>query len=282
VHSITAVKPIGLVNVDGQAWVVDAGAGTVGPVDTLGSAAVKVGGTPLRAAYDGKLVWVTLFGAGQVVAIDPTSRQVVRRVHLGGQPEGIAAAYGHIWVVRQQAKLLTELTSAGHVVRSVPVGTEPRLVIAADKRLFVSDYAGGRVYKIKPSSDTVASSVRLCKGAQDMAAVGYYIWASCTSGNAIAEFNPGSMRRTTVTSPVPQPDAIASVGSLVYIACTKGPVLQVFQQDQSNAPVGPFSLGSDPALSDSANVDLLVIGKQFWVTSPNGGRIISGMLPATG
>jgi DNA-binding beta-propeller fold protein YncE len=207
---------------------------------------------------------------------------VVKRVHLGGQPEAIAAAYGHIWVVRQQARMLTELTASGQVVRNIAVGIEPRLVLAADQRLFVSDYSSGQVFRITPSTGAVKASAHLCNGAQDMAAVGYYVWVTCTAGNEFAVFNPSTLKRFVLASDIPAPDGIAVVGDLVYIASTKGPVLRVFQaDDDENAPIGPIPLGSDPALNDQANVDLLVIGKQFWVTSPNGGRIISGTLPGS-
>ena len=49
---------------------------------------VKVGDTPLRVTFDGKLLWVSVFGAGKVVAVDPQTGKITKRVRVPGPARG--------------------------------------------------------------------------------------------------------------------------------------------------------------------------------------------------
>lgn len=57
-------------------------------------------------------VWLTSFERGVVERVGPATNQVVFRVHLGGNPNGIAAGLGSIWVAD---------TMRGHIYRFDPL-----------------------------------------------------------------------------------------------------------------------------------------------------------------
>jgi YVTN family beta-propeller protein len=272
---VPATYPVGLVAVAGQPWVVQAGVGKVGPV---GGPGVAVGATPLRATYDGRLVWVSVFGAGDVVAIDPATRKVVRRVKIGGEPEGIVSAFGHIWVVQQKAHQLAELASTGEVIATVPVGKEPRQVAASPSALYVSDFGSGRIFRINPRTKATLAR-RVCDGAQGMAAAKDALWVTCTSSDQVVTVEPDTLATYAHIPVAGEPDAIAIDGGQVYIVATDGPSL-VQLPETPKQPRQPTrrSLGSDLPLNDQANVDLLIIGTKFWVSSPAGGHVVAAEL----
>jgi len=279
-RSVNATYPVGLTAVGRQVWVANTGSGTVGPAGGGSTADVRVGSLPLRAAFDGRLLWVTVFGSGDVVAVDPARHTVVRRVHVGSQPEGIVAAFGGIWVVQQQAGRLIELTPSGRIEQRIRVGSSPRLVAAAGKALFVSDFGGNRIERVDPRDGTVGRSGRVCNGPQGMAAAADALWVTCTPDNAVVTLSLPSLHplgRVTVPG---EPDAIRADAGRVYVAATTGPTLSELGTDVHRPSVAQhWSLGTDPPLRDQANVDLLVVGTRFWVSSPNGGRVIAGRLP---
>ncbi|MBV9486882.1 MAG: hypothetical protein JO246_12595 [Frankiaceae bacterium] len=273
-----ATYPVGLADVAGKPWVVETGSGKVGPLDDL-KHAVSVGATPLRATYDRHLLWVSVFGAGQVVAVDPTTGKVVVRSKIGGEPEGIVSAFGHVWVVQQKARRLAELDNKGKIIRVVATGEEPRQVAASRTALYVSDFGAGDIYRVDPKTAKVTSHRHVCDGAQGMAATKYSLWATCTSSDRVVAVNPTTLHRQTSFHVAGEPDAIHTAGGTVYVALTNGPAL--VQLPASGDPVPTLvalQLGDDLPLGDRANVDLLLIGKRFWVSSPNGGDVIAGSL----
>jgi hypothetical protein len=271
-------SPIGLAQVAGRVWAVSATRGAVtplgaGPADT--PVFVHVGTTPLRATYYRHLLWVTVFGAGQVVAVDPSTSTVVRRVTVTGQPEGIVAAYGRIWVVRQAARRLTAITPHGRVLQSVALGREPRLVTAGDHSLFVSNFDDGTVTRVNPRSGAAITSPRLCRGVQGLATDQHTLWVACTTSGEVIAVNPATLRRTGRVELDDEPDAVRVADGHVFVASTKGPTLHEIGPDPHHPTVlRSRTLGAALPLFDRANVDLAVIGDQFWVSSPDRNRVI--------
>lgn len=272
--SYDAKSPVGLVAVGQSVWTVEAAGNDV--VDTLSpnSDRVHVGATPLRAAYDGHLLWVTVFGAGQVVAIDPATKRVVRRVPMPGQPEGIVSAFGGVWVVRQQARLLTEIGPSGRG-RSFPLGNEPRLVTANDAALFVSNFGAGTVTRVDPSTGKERTSRHLCNGAQGLAATAAVVWMTCTPDNAVVAVDATTLRVVGRVAVDGEPDAIRLVNGRLFVVTTTGPTIVELATDPSHPVVlHTTALGHAAPLLDQANVDAVMAGGRWWVSSPGENRVV--------
>ena len=60
---------------------------------------VAVGNQPVGVAYGDGFVWVTNFGDGTVYKIDPTTKDVVKRIKVGRHVSSIAVGPGKVWVV---------------------------------------------------------------------------------------------------------------------------------------------------------------------------------------
>lgn len=277
-HGFEVAEPVGLAVGAGKVWSVSVHDGdVVGRSSATGPAAtrVHVGTTPLRAVYDGRLLWVSVFGADQVAAIDPADGHVVRRVHTPGQPEGLVAAFGGVWVVRQLARLLTRIADDGTVGPSYRLGEEPRLVTADAHHLFASNFADGTVTRIDPGSGAARTSSHLCRGAQDLAVLDSTLWVSCTPDDTVVAVDIGTMRETGSVKITGEPDVLRVDGSALYVVTTNGPTLVGIDPDPRHPAVESSNpLGTAPPLGDIANVDAVKFHGDWWVSSPVANRVI--------
>jgi DNA-binding beta-propeller fold protein YncE len=219
---------------------------------------------------------VTVFDSGQVVAIDPRSGRIVQRIHIPGQPEGLVPMAGSLWVVRQEARLLTEVHTDGKLGRSFPLGSEPRLIAAGHGGLFVTDFIDGTLTRIDPQTGTRAVSRRLCEGPQGMAEEAGAMWVACTSGDEVIAVDERTLRVLGRTVVANEPDAIRADGSRLFVLSTDGPTLQQLAPNPSSPTVlRARRLADALPLDDRANVDLLIAGARFWASSYGTNEVIS-------
>lgn len=278
-HTTTfqAVTPVGLAIAGGRVWTVNAGgadvAGRTDPTSTPIRA--SVGDAPLRAAFDGHWLWVTVFGAGKVVALDPSTARIVHQVPLPGQPEGIVAAFGAIWVVRQEAQLLTRISGDGTVGPSFHLGQEPRLVAASTNTLLVSNFLDGTVTAVDPQSGTTRTSDFICAGAQDLLVNAGVLWVSCTPTGLVEAVNLNTLRALGQVKVGGEPDALRMDGSKLYVVTTTGPTLVAIDPNpQHPTIVKQTKLGNAEPLQDQANVDAVVMNGTWWISSPKQNKVI--------
>ncbi len=273
-------SPVGIVAIDDAVWVASAGDGAVVRIDVAThevTETVEVGETPLRLAYDGTLLWASVFGEDTVVAIDPSSGEVVVTVPLEGQPEGLAVGFGSVWVVRQAARELTRLGPDGAVQGSFPLGQEPRLVAVSDAYVFASNFGAGTVTRLDPATGELATSEKLCDGAQGLAADAEVLWVTCTTEDLVLAVDPSDLSVIGRLDLPGEPDAVHVVDGVVWVAVTDGPAL-VRIGGEPSAPVAETrrTLASAAPLSDRANVDFVVVGGDGWVTSPRSDAVYVG------
>jgi outer membrane protein assembly factor BamB len=228
---------------------------------------VRVGETPLREVYDGGSVWVSLFGAGQVVAVDPRSARIVHRVRLPGQPEGITAAFGAIWVVRQAAHKLTRISPGGTVGPSYPLGSEPRLVAAGAHALFVVDVTDDTITRIDPSTGARTVSGKVCDGPQDLVDASGTLWVACTRSDRVVAVDETTLRVIARLHVAGEPDGERVADGKLYVVATTGPTVYQVRIGGRPAVVGKRVLGRALPLEDLANVDLVLTAGRIWVSS---------------
>jgi streptogramin lyase len=59
---------------------------------------IEVGAVPFDVIVAYQRVWVTAWGAGKLVVLDPHTLEILRRVAVGPRPAGLIARRGTIWV----------------------------------------------------------------------------------------------------------------------------------------------------------------------------------------
>jgi streptogramin lyase len=271
ISSVTVgAGPVGLAaDSSGAVWVANAQESQVSRVRD-GRVDLTVPGIelPLRVAATAGSVWVTSFGAGQLVRVAAPSGRVSARVAVGKGAEGVAAGLGSIWVVAQDdGRLVRVDPNSAKVAGHADVGIGARLVTTGLGAVWVSQFQDGQVLKVDPTSLAVTRSATLCHGPQGLVTTSDAVWVTCTADDVALRLNPADL---SVTRRVKLPDApdriVASDGGALYVVCQAGPTL--VELDGATGQVRrQRALGGAAQLYDQANDDLTVAGGMVWVSS---------------
>jgi DNA-binding beta-propeller fold protein YncE len=270
--------PVGLATGGGSVWSVTAQGQQLVRIDAESAEAddpYEAGSTPLRTTYAAGSVWVTSFGDGKVLRIDPDHGTVLDSFRVGEGPEGITGAFGSIWVVAQDSGQLVRIdpSSPARVIDRLDIGDGARLVTASQDAVYVAQFDEDRVLKVDPDSGRVTRSAKLCSGPQGMAVGQGRLWVACTFADKVVAIDLDSLEKVAqVDVPgSPDPVAIAPSGE-VLVAAEDGPTLVTIDPDSTEV-TERTTLGDDPALSDAANIDLVVTAGQAWVSAFRSGRV---------
>jgi YVTN family beta-propeller protein len=80
-----------------------------------------------------------MVGSGTLTRIDPRTNAVVATIPLGGNPRGVAATKGAVWVTdRARSQLLRIDTATNRVSGAIALGNTPEDVVGGDGLLWVS------------------------------------------------------------------------------------------------------------------------------------------------
>ena len=96
-------RPSAIAYGEGSIWTANAGDGTVWRINpaSLASTAIPVGRGPSAIAVGAGAAWVANSGDGTVSRIDPKTNTVVKTIHTGNLPAGVAVEDGLVWVTVQ-------------------------------------------------------------------------------------------------------------------------------------------------------------------------------------
>jgi virginiamycin B lyase len=143
----------------GRVWFCRMGEDRLGILDpargTLAELVLPAGSQPRRmaAAPDGTL-WLTLYGSGRLIQVDPQARRVLREVELPAGPRGGAYAVtvdgaGIVWANEIRSDTVVRLDPDSGAMRVVPLPTSGagirKMVIDARGRLWYMGSPNGRL-----------------------------------------------------------------------------------------------------------------------------------------
>lgn len=133
-------------------------------------------------------VWVTRPDAGEVVRIDPSTNEIVAEVPLEGFPQGVAIAFGSVWVAVSDPPD----GANGGVARINPRTNEiARTILVPNLPEFVANGAGalwvtsnnGTISEVDPRSNRVVETIRITEGGRTTVTVGGgSVWAAEITG----------------------------------------------------------------------------------------------------
>lgn len=271
--------PVGIAAVDGRPWTAHPQSGTVRMGD---GSEVEVGADPLRLASTPDGVWVSVFGDGRIVRIDPRSGAIDRRVKLapaGSEPEGLAWDGEQLWVVDQAHDRVVALDADGTVVESFPTDSGPRLAAAGPHGVWVTSFGGSALTRVR---DGQAETAQLedCSGPQGVAEAAGRVWVACTLSSTVVAVDADTLEPVASLRDVTDPDVVVSHADTVYVVGQSGPVVYVI--DPATATVRSTT-ELDDALAAGSDLDAAIVGSALMVTYPD--RIytpsLSSLEPAT-
>jgi hypothetical protein len=150
---------------DGGVWVADPDARSVSRISTTRNrvdAVVTVPVAPTHLAATNDRLWAT-GGTDSVLVIGPGGR--VRTVPVGGQPTGLAAVGGSVWVASTAAGTLSRIDAGRDVLTAtVRVGERPYAVTADPQGVWVAVLGQPVMMHTgsAPGSGTLGWLLRLC------------------------------------------------------------------------------------------------------------------------
>ena len=97
---------------------------------------------------------------GGVAVIDPDSGRLVDAVGVGGDPEGVAAGDGDLWVVQAGSDSVARIDpESGRLVRTVDVGRVPAAVASSSRDVWVVNTRGASVSRISTATNRVVQAI---------------------------------------------------------------------------------------------------------------------------
>jgi YVTN family beta-propeller protein len=198
--------PVDQVAVDsGDLWALETEPGTLLHLDarTLAPMAPPLRlttGRALDVASGAGYIWVTAADDGELLRIDPTTGQI-RRVEVGGVPEGVVVAGSSVWYADDEAGAVgrVDVETLDPIGDLIPVRGHPTGLAAARDSVFVSQ-DDGTVSRLDAATGRAGGEIRIAlqsaAGELSMAAVGSSVWVSSSGADTVSR---------VVTEPVTGP-----------------------------------------------------------------------------
>jgi YVTN family beta-propeller protein len=125
------------------------------------TARVHTGGQPCGVVAAAGSVWVTDAAAGQLLRINPTTSAVVQRTPLDRTPCELVFGYGALWVATQSDVLDRVDPATGRVVARIEVGTMSYEPLVAFGSVWVSNRNSRSISQVEPRTNKVMRTIAL-------------------------------------------------------------------------------------------------------------------------
>lgn len=205
-----------------------------------------------------------------MLRIDPGSNLVTGHVFVGKTPLRIAAFEGRLWSTDFDGGTITAVSpSTLRRVATVRVGPQPEGIVAFGSYLWVVSEQSGNLVRIAPGDAHPLTHVSVGNQPRQVAADAAHLWVSVFGDNSVVEVDPSS-RKVVRCVAYEAADAVTPAGSLLRVTSDNGP---------STAVLNPRTgrLSHDVKLSDGfisdANSDVVSAGNGTWVSSPHEGVV---------
>jgi YVTN family beta-propeller protein len=221
---------------DRTAFVVNAGSGSVTPVDLR----TRHAGTPIRvgaeptaivAAPGGRTLYVANSGAGTVTPIDVAARRAGRPIAVGGNPRALAITPDGrtLYVANSRSGTVTPVrTSGGRAGQPIRVGRYPRGVLVSPdgKEAYALDWGSGQVTPISTAGNRAGPPIRV--GGYPFAAAfspdGRTLYVACYGSDTVVPVSVATGRAGRPVAVGAAPDAltVSRNGRTVFVVSGDG------------------------------------------------------------
>ncbi len=118
------------------------------------------------------LLWVVNGARNELIAIEPQTKRVARRVTVGNDPVAVAIGFGAAWVASAGNGTVTRVALAGSKVETIGLSDQPSAIAAGAGYVWVVSTRGKTLIRIDPKMKQVTKTVRLANPPEDVAVRG--------------------------------------------------------------------------------------------------------------
>jgi serine/threonine-protein kinase len=177
---------------EGAVWIANGGGSVVrASAETDSVDPIQVGRRPVDVAVGEAAVWVVNADDGEVVRIDPQSRERVGRpIEVKPRANAIAVGAGSVWVTNPDERTLTRLDPTSNRVRGKPlkVPAPPTDVAAGARAVWV--VAGRNVYRYALADLETPRRVELPADGERIAVGPDAVWVTSASDDRLFRIDP--------------------------------------------------------------------------------------------
>jgi YVTN family beta-propeller protein len=184
---------------------------------------------------------------------------VIRTIPVGHQPKAVSSDGAHVWVADQGQNTVSEIqASSGNVIRTIGVGSAPSGVSSDGTDVWVANLTGDTVSEIEASSGTVVRSIPVGSFPEGVSSDGTHVWVGNYGEDTVSEIEASS-GTVLRTIHVRRPQGVSSDGTHVWVASHAENTVSEIEASSGNV-IRTIAVGSDPWGVSSD-------GTQVWVTN---------------
>ena len=208
---------------------------------------IVTGRAPCGAATGFGSVWVTAYGTGTLVRIDPRRNRIVQRIRLARGICPIAVGSGSVWVASDETNVLYRVDPRrGRIVARIRVAEWPAHVRAAFGSVWVSAYERGTIARVDPSTNRVARVYSVGGNPSGLApALGGLWFAYGRNGAALGRLDPGTGAVARVQLGHAGPGFLSSLSGSLWTTTANGFAVRV--DPASASVVATYAVPGTPA-----------------------------------
>jgi Protein kinase domain len=184
----------------GKLWVASQAANTLIPIGLNShkqeGAAVPLppGGRPVAVAVGERAVWVGIRGnPGQLVRVDPRTRQAVKSIPLPDGLQNITVGGGAVWVIARRRNTVTRVDIASATQRPIFVGEKPFGIAFGEGAVWVTNNGDDTVTRIDAGSLNTGV-VPTGRGPKGIAVGAGGVWVANSIASTLTRIDPATNR----------------------------------------------------------------------------------------
>jgi ABC-type transport system substrate-binding protein/DNA-binding SARP family transcriptional activator/streptogramin lyase len=179
-----------------------------------------------------------------VGVIDGRHNEVRTVIKAGGEPGGIAAGAGAVWVTDTASDLVLRIDRDGRTVDRIPVGHRPTGIAVGDGQVWVVNQLDRTVSEINPQALKQVRTIQVGNGAGAIVFGHSSIWVANATDYSLSRIDPDSGAVTTIPL-AGEPGGIATGRQGIWVSSSSTGQLLLVDAD-SNAVSQSFSIGNGP------------------------------------
>jgi ABC-type transport system substrate-binding protein/DNA-binding SARP family transcriptional activator/streptogramin lyase len=226
----------------------------------------------LAVALSGNDARALASAPNSVGVVDGRHDRLQMVISAGGEPGGIAAGAGAVWVTDTASDLLLRIGENGRSVDRIPVGHRPTGVVVGDGQVWVVNQLDRTVSEVNPQALRAVRPIQVGNGAGAIAFGHGSVWVANATDYSLSRIDPDSGQVTTIPL-AGAPGGIAPARKGMWVASTStGQLLLVDARTNTVSQSVPIGNGPQGVAVGAGSV---------WVANTPDGTV-SRFEPGTG